>query len=83
MGQIVTGVGEILESWANRYRGGILESSVILSNDVADMFNRESVWEKSWVGSRRGGLYSVIQWSLLRKGDGCFLPRPWGCYYCL
>jgi hypothetical protein len=34
----------ILESWANRYRGGILESSVIFSNDVADMFNRESVW---------------------------------------
>jgi hypothetical protein len=25
--------------------GGILESSVILSNDVADMCNRESVWE--------------------------------------
>jgi hypothetical protein len=33
---------------ANRYRGGILESSVILSNDVADMFNRESA------GSRVG-----------------------------
>ena len=32
MGQIDTG-------------GGILESSVILPNDVADMFNRESVWE--------------------------------------
>jgi hypothetical protein len=28
--------------------GGILESSVILSNDVADMFNRESA------GSRVG-----------------------------
>jgi hypothetical protein len=26
-------------------QGGILESSVILSNDVADMCNRESVWE--------------------------------------
>jgi hypothetical protein len=25
--------------------GEILESSVILSNDVADMFNRESAWE--------------------------------------
>jgi hypothetical protein len=29
-------------------QGGILESSVILSNDVADMFNRESA------GSRVG-----------------------------
>jgi hypothetical protein len=38
VGRIVTGRG-IFESWANRYRGGILESSVILSNDVADMFN--------------------------------------------
>ena len=30
---------------ASRSGGGILESSVILSNDVADMCNRESVWE--------------------------------------
>ena len=30
---------------ANRSGVGILESSVILSNDVADMCNRESVWE--------------------------------------
>jgi len=38
VGRIVTGGEgrEILKSWANRYRGGILESSVILSNDVAD-----------------------------------------------
>jgi hypothetical protein len=34
-----------LESWANRYREGISESSVIFPNDVADMFNRGSVWE--------------------------------------
>jgi len=33
---------------ANRSGVGILESSVILSNDVADMFNRESA------GSRVG-----------------------------
>jgi hypothetical protein len=46
VGRIVKGGrGGILKSWANRYRGGILESSVILSNDVADMCNRESVWE--------------------------------------
>ncbi len=32
MGQIDTGVG-------------ILESSVFLSNDLADIFNGESVWE--------------------------------------
>jgi hypothetical protein len=32
VGQIDTGVG-------------ILESSVFLPNDLADMFNRESVWE--------------------------------------
>ena len=70
MGQIDTGVG-------------ILESSVFLPNDLADMFNRESVWEWSWVGSGRGGLYSVIQWSLLRKGDGCLLQRWWGCCCCL
>jgi hypothetical protein len=30
---------------ACRSGGGILESSVILSNDVADMYNRGSVWE--------------------------------------
>ena len=77
------GGGGILKSWANRYRGGILESSVILSNDVADMYNRGSVWGQSRVGSRRGGFYSVIQWSLLRKGDGRLLSRPWGCYFCL
>ena len=59
-------------------QGGILESSVILPNDVADMFNRESVWEYSWVVCRRGGLYSVVQWSLLKKGDGCSLQPPWG-----
>ena len=32
------GVGRVDQGW-------ILESSVILSNDVADMCNRESVWE--------------------------------------
>jgi hypothetical protein len=38
--------GGILKSWANRYRGGgSLESYVILPNDVADMYNRGSVWE--------------------------------------
>ncbi len=40
MGRIVAGgEGGILKFWANRYRGGISESSVILSNDVADMYN--------------------------------------------
>ncbi len=48
MGEIDTGVG-------------ILESCVFLPNDLADMFNRESVWKLSWVGCRRGGFYSVIQ----------------------
>ena len=39
-GRIVAGRGGgILKSWANRCRGGISESSVILSNDVADMYN--------------------------------------------
>jgi len=37
------------------------------------MFNRESVRENSWVVCRRGGFYSVVQWLLLKKGDGCSL----------
>ena len=48
MGQIDTGVG-------------ILESSVFLPNDLADIFDGESVWEQGRVGCRRGGfsqLYS-------------------------
>jgi hypothetical protein len=36
---VAGGGGGILKSWANRYRGGISESNVILSNDVADMYN--------------------------------------------
>ena len=43
MGQIDTGVG-------------ILESSVFLPNDLADIFDGESVWEQG-----RVGLHSVIQ----------------------
>jgi hypothetical protein len=39
VGRIVAGGGREGESWANRYRGGISESNVILSNDVADMYN--------------------------------------------
>ena len=66
-----------MKSWANRY-GGVSEFSVILPNDGADMFNRESVWENSWVVCRRGGFYSVVQWLLLKKGDGCSLQPPWG-----
>jgi hypothetical protein len=42
VGQIDTGVG-------------ILESSVFLPNDLADIFNGESVWEWGWVRCRRGG----------------------------
>ncbi len=36
---------EACRGGADRSGGEILESSVILSNDVADMFNRESAWE--------------------------------------
>ena len=66
----------ILGKWIQG--GGISESSVIFPNDVADMFNRESVRENSWVVCRRGGFYSVVQWLLLKKGDGCSLQPPWG-----
>ncbi len=46
---------------ANRYReGGISESSVIFPNDVADMFNRESVRENSFM------TYSEILSNLIR-----------------
>jgi hypothetical protein len=44
----------ILESWANRHRAGGISEFVILPNDVADMFNRESVRKNSWVVCRRG-----------------------------
>ncbi len=63
--------------WGGALRSGvgILESSVFLLNDLADMFN----WEfGSWVVCRRGGLYSVVQWTLLRKGDGCFFAAAVG-----
>ena len=46
MGQIDTGVG-------------ILESSVFLPNDLADIFNGESVWEWGRVGGRRGGVIQL------------------------
>jgi hypothetical protein len=69
----------ILKSRANRYReGGVSEFSVIFPNDGADMFNRESVRENSWVVCRKGCCFSVVQWLLLKKGDGCSLQPPWG-----
>jgi hypothetical protein len=37
----------------------ILESSVFLPNDLADMFNGESVWKWGWVGCRRGGFIQL------------------------
>ncbi len=46
MGQIDTGVG-------------ILESSVFLPNDLADIFNGESVWEYGRVRCRRGGFIQL------------------------
>ena len=37
----------------------ILESSVFLPNDLADIFNGESVWEKGRVGRGRGGFIQL------------------------
>ena len=42
----------------------ILESSVFLPNDLADIFDGESVWEWGRVGCRRGGFIQLC-------GDRC------------
>ncbi len=46
---------EACRGGANRYWVEILESSVFLPNDLADIFDGESVWERGRVGCRRGG----------------------------
>ena len=54
MGRIDTGVG-------------ILESSVFLPNDVADIFNGESVWEQGRVGLEGVALFS---YAVIVVGEG-------------
>ena len=58
----------ILKSWVNRYRdGGVSEFSVIFPNDGADMFNRESVRENSWVVCRKAAISQLYSGCCSRR----------------